>query len=484
MYGLMRAKTCGLSNDEKLRRRMHYCGTCKTLGAMYGARTRFLLNHDAVFLSELLSALSGDDERLDEWQSAYRSLNCLALPSSAGQLPVGLRYAATATLVMTELKVADQLADSANPAWRVADRTFKKSFLQAAETLAGFGVASDELFRLMDDQREREVRAVRGEIAQRPDDIVRELALPTARATGMIFAHGALAVGNESAEAAMRAIGEAFGELVYWLDALDDFKKDFQKGEFNALRTAYGTEGATLPVEVRRRVVRRVRELQLELSATLADLPISRARAELLASRLDQNLSRKLGTPLPVIAKSCAPRKRPTLGERWRDARDVARGIGDRFAESKAGSILVAPRVWLVFVGCLAMAFLFPVQARAAQTPRECFDIGFNLMALGSLVGSLPGLLFFFAPMAPQGESEEQRRRRQSESCWDGCCDASCCECCECAGNSGEAGCCCCECGSCAEGCGSSCEGCGGCGEGCGSCCECGECCSGCDCNC
>lgn len=474
MYGLMRARTCGLSNEDRLRRRMHYCGTCKTLGAMYGARTRFLLNHDAVFLSELLSALAGDDERLEEWQSAYRSLNCLTLPASAGELPAALRYAATATLVMTELKVADQLADSANPAWRVADRTFKKSFVQAAETLAGFGVASEELFRLMDEQKEREASAVRGELAQRPDDIVRELARPTVRATGLVFEHGAFAVGKDAAGSVMRAIGEAFGELVYWLDALEDFKKDFQKGEFNALRTAYGAEGATLPVEVRRRVMRRVRELQLELSASLADLAIPAARAELLASRLDQNLSRKLGTPLPVIAKSCAPRKRFTLGERWRDAREVARGIGDRFAESKAGSMLVAPRAWMVFVGCLTVAFLFPVPARAAQTPRECFDIGFNLMALGSLIGSLPGLLFFFAPMVdPQQAGQRRRKEGPCAGCCDCCGDAECC--CDCSA-------CTCESIDCCSGC----EACGSCGE-CGGCCEscgsCGDCCSGCDCN-
>lgn len=475
MYGLMRAKTCGLSDEDRLRRRMHYCGTCKTLGAMYGARTRFLLNHDAVFLSELLSALAGDDERLAEWQPAYRSLNCLALPSSSGELPAALRYAATATLVMTELKVDDQIADSANPAWRVARRTFEKSFVQAAETLAEFGVASDELFKLMDEQREREVRAVRGELAARPDEVVQQLAWPTVRATGLVFGHGAFAVGQESAEAVMRAIGEAFGELVYWLDALEDFKKDFRKREFNALRTAYGAEGETIPVEVRRRVVRRARELQLELSALLADLPIPAGRAELLASRLDQNLSRKLGAPLPVIAKSCAPRKRPTLGERWREAREVARGIGARFAESKAGSVLVAPRAWLVFVGCLAVAFLFPVQARAAQTPRECFDIGFNLMALGSLIGSLPGL-FFFAPMVdPQQAGQRRRKEGPCSGCCDACGDIECC--CDCSA-------CTCESLDCCGGCGEGCGGCGSCCEGCGGCCECGDCCSGCDCNC
>ncbi len=31
-----------------------YCGTCKTMGERYGQKTRLLLNHDTVFLAELL----------------------------------------------------------------------------------------------------------------------------------------------------------------------------------------------------------------------------------------------------------------------------------------------------------------------------------------------------------------------------------------------------------------------------------------------
>ena len=34
--------------------RLPYCGSCKTIGAMYGQRARLLLNHDMVFLAELL----------------------------------------------------------------------------------------------------------------------------------------------------------------------------------------------------------------------------------------------------------------------------------------------------------------------------------------------------------------------------------------------------------------------------------------------
>ena len=67
MFGLMRVKKCGMSEAEKHFRRLHYCGTCKTIGSLYGQKSRLLLNHDTVFLAEILSSLS--DENASEWQS-------------------------------------------------------------------------------------------------------------------------------------------------------------------------------------------------------------------------------------------------------------------------------------------------------------------------------------------------------------------------------------------------------------------------------
>ena len=98
MFGLMKARTCALSPELKRHRRLHYCGTCKTIGGLYGQSSRALLNHDTVFLAELLSALSGADAQLDEWHRAYQSYNCLALPRQRSAMPLGLQYAAAATL--------------------------------------------------------------------------------------------------------------------------------------------------------------------------------------------------------------------------------------------------------------------------------------------------------------------------------------------------------------------------------------------------
>jgi len=94
MFGLMKSRSCSLTPEQKLNRRLHYCGTCKTMGRLYGQRTRFLLNNDAVFLAELLSAISGAGHALADWDRAYQSYNCLSLPATPEAMPLPLQYAA------------------------------------------------------------------------------------------------------------------------------------------------------------------------------------------------------------------------------------------------------------------------------------------------------------------------------------------------------------------------------------------------------
>src|SRR5438132_460279 len=81
-------------------RRVHYCGTCKTMGSLYGQRSRVLLNFDAVFLAELLTALSSGPGGSPEWSGAYRSYNCFSLPKTAEEMPPGMQVAAAATIVL------------------------------------------------------------------------------------------------------------------------------------------------------------------------------------------------------------------------------------------------------------------------------------------------------------------------------------------------------------------------------------------------
>jgi hypothetical protein len=68
MYSLMKALTCSRHQDNTTPYRLHYCGTCKTMGPLYGQKSRFLLNHDAVFLSELLTLLAPDAAPPAAWE--------------------------------------------------------------------------------------------------------------------------------------------------------------------------------------------------------------------------------------------------------------------------------------------------------------------------------------------------------------------------------------------------------------------------------
>src|SRR5438874_10493879 len=131
MFGLMRAKNCGMSTDERRFRRLNYCGTCKTIGSRYSAKSRMVLNHDIVFLAEVLSALSGED--VTNWDKSYQSFNCLSLPK--GSIPGSLEFAAAANIILTMFKIEDHVADGEGVGYGVAARVMSSDFSKAERYL-------------------------------------------------------------------------------------------------------------------------------------------------------------------------------------------------------------------------------------------------------------------------------------------------------------------------------------------------------------
>lgn len=477
MFGLMKARTCSLSPELKRHRRLHYCGTCKTIGSLYGQAARAMLNHDTVFLAELLSALSGADRQLDQWNRAYQSYNCLALPPVATAMPLVLQYAAAATLTLAEFKLADHLLDSNRRRWRVVRRVFSKSFRRAAAQLAEWNFPVAELRRTLLSQEAREARAAN--LAISPAAALADLAEPTARATAMFMMHGAQLSGVTSATAAMRRIGRAFGTLVYLLDALEDYEKDARSGDFNALRAAWALADDRLPADIRRQVAERVWELAAEIDAALGELPIEPSRARLFVSRLQQNLSERLGTRLPVVAHQCNVRHatKKTLAERWREAVAAGRLLAEKQAGAHGSSLAARLASPFVFASVLPITFLFPQQAAQASSYRECLGLGLNLMALGGLAAAVAGRLRFASNSSEVEEAIKdeigkgragRKAARKAAAGGGGTGD----------GSGGSSCCCCidCDCCDCCDGC--------NCCDGCDCCSGCGDCCSGCDCDC
>lgn len=464
MFGLMRAKKCGMSEDEKHFRRLNYCGTCKTIGALYSQKARFLLNHDTVFLAEMLAALGGETAR--HWPSAYQSYNCLSVPKS--DLPPALQFAATTNVILTEFKLADAIADENRRRHKIAGKTFSKDFRKAEKILREWNFPLDRVKALLETQVERETTELSG---QTLEEKLENFAAPTAETTALFFGEGVRQTGNKESYDAAYRIGFSFGKIIYLVDAFEDFEKDFRRGQFNALRAAFDLKTEILAPEIRRKAVAIVKNLETEIAAAIHELPIPENQKALFVSRLAQNLQRKLKTNLPVLkAKkqiSCAPKPKTDFKTRWNSAAQKAHTMAGGFSWQMP----------LVFLFIFVFALAAPAQSREAKSARECFDLSFNLMFLGALltagVGAVLALPKAVWARSPEEIAAEEARKKAEQGGGDvsaeGCCDT--CDCC------------CCTCESCGEGdcaCGGCCDNCG-----CGGCCDncnCDGCC--CDCSC
>ncbi|CAN5319710.1 hypothetical protein BH10ACI2_BH10ACI2_07410 [soil metagenome] len=82
-------------------------------------------------------------------------------------------------------------------------------------------------------------------------------------------------------------------------------------------------------------------------------------------------------------------------------------------------------------------------QAREARSARECFDLGFNLMFIGSVFGSamaLPQKLFMETP--PEvGAEIANKAANDAKKGGSACCDSDCCDCCDCCDSCGSCDC-------------------------------------------
>lgn len=425
MYGLMRAGICSRHQERAYHRRLHYCGTCKTMGRLYGQKSRLLLNNDAVFLAELLSALASDGRPVPDWDRSFQSLNCLSLPAGTEEMPLALQVAATATLVMSEFKVADRLDDGGNGKWKLAQRVYSQSFCDASKRMKEWGFPLTAMWERYRTQRPREAEVQAGVEERGVLQAIEYVAEPTATVTGWTFQHGAAVVGAAAeTQQTMYELGFAFGSLVYVLDALDDYSEDLKRGDFNALQAAFQLPGASaerservgpsLPQSCRATTEAYLWEIAGRVVSLIRALPLPEDVAALFTARLQSNLARRLD-PLP----SSSARSRPILQRIFHAVRRILRIPAWQPAYALSGGTPTtvhlaedqgAPEEGLTQNGV-------PTKARGCGGCNGCGDGGCDCCAIACCDGGC-------------------------ECCADGGCSA-----CECCGGCGEC------CGSCGSGC-------------------------------
>lgn len=270
MFGLMRGR------GEQ--RRLHYCGTCKTIGQQYGHAARLLLNHDAVFLAELLTHLAGTET--SGWDHAYQQRACWAKPVD---LPEVLQYAAAVTVFLADAKISDHVQDTRQRRWLWAQRWLGSRTRLSEQALAKWQLPLADIRRELATQTDRERCLTSGWT---------DWASPTATVTGQFFGHGAGLIGHPELAEPLAKAGRRFGELVYLLDAWEDYDRDVADGSFNALHAEFG--------ERRRAVV--------EVASAEAERSLRALGCELFAARLKQNVAGRLGLTFPILCQCRVPR--------------------------------------------------------------------------------------------------------------------------------------------------------------------------------
>lgn len=425
MFGLMKpVRSCGQQCHDSLdykQFRMHYCGTCKTIGHHYGHKARMVLNFDAVFLSELLSKLS--EQNLTTWEDSLQAYNrCFTMPDGENSLPISLQYAAAANVLLAELKIDDNIRDRASKRYRVARWLLSKSFKRAAAQLEAWGVATDEFWQCVDLQNVRETSMQREfESVEACLDFYAE---PTARMTARIFEQGANVAERTDQAAAMYALGWQFGRLMYVLDAFEDVERDLARGQFNPLALYYGAT-ETLSESEFEALRMQIQGIESTIYDLFKTLDLSPETQDLYASRLSSNLAMR------IFRDRTIPRTwRQRVAMRWERAKQTA------------DNIVCQPTTWGQQVKYYMVSFAVFVTPQASQHLENSAKgqiVGWVAIFTAMMAGIGLGRQAWAASQTPPLKQKRslwqrfkgifRRKRNAADPCLSECCSL-CCECC------------------------------------------------------
>ncbi len=196
--------------------RAYYCGLCKQLGQTYGQFSRLLLNYDLVLVALLADALSGE-------KGQPHAEGCIVNPVVKRTMmhqTDGLALAADGLVMLSYHQLLDHMADEGGkrvlyaPAYPVLRRQYKKAEAKRPEL-------AQVISRQM--QRQQELEAAGCKI---PD----EACDPTAQMCAALFQEAAC---HEEQKHILHRLGLFSGQIVYLLDAAEDFDKDFKNNRYN-----------------------------------------------------------------------------------------------------------------------------------------------------------------------------------------------------------------------------------------------------------
>ncbi len=365
MFGLLQNKK--LTIEEFSDFRLNYCGTCKTIGKLYGHKERLLLNFDVVFLSELLAAVYNRREDFNY----IKPYTCLTLPSKEEHIPQFLKYTASINILLGHYKILDNANDAKYKfnIWILFQYLTNSNFRKAKKYLIELKLPVDDIDKQIKEQFNREKEKI---LFDNLEGTLKYYSNQTAQITGLAFKHSVSSCNDEQLSRTFWEIGQVFGEIVYIIDAIEDYGKDKKNEVFN-LFLLYDLEDKSKMIEKAKVYIYERLE---QIKSCINLLPISEVKQKTFASNLVLNINGKISpTKCCSSAKNCT-NKGFSFKERYQFAIATAKSISLK----KKNAIMRFSSFTFLTVLLLLFFNIFPhfIYAANDATPKTdcCKDCG------------------------------------------------------------------------------------------------------------
>ncbi len=306
MFGLLKHRK--LDEEQYSDFRLNYCGTCKTIGKLYGQKERLFLNYDIVFLSELLSSIKNCPEDFNY----IKPYTCLTLPKHVKDIPEYLQYTASINILLGNYKILDNVVDSKFKlnVWRGLKNLFDTNFRKAKLYLSNKEFPIELIEESIDEQFRREKSRISFE---KIEDTIRYYSSPTSQITENVFRHGVIANNDEILSGLMAEIGSKFGEIIYLIDAIEDYSSDKKSGNFNLFLTHDQSNEVGIIEKGKEYIYTNLQIIEKNLNK----LPISNIKKKAFVSNLYLNVNAKISDKKCCSIPKKQPIKRLSVRERY-----------------------------------------------------------------------------------------------------------------------------------------------------------------------
>lgn len=224
MFGYIKPNALELKVKEHELYKATYCGLCKTMGKCTGCMSNLTLSYDFAFLA-LMRIVA------DKTECKIKKRGCVAHPFKRRpmlEINETLRYCAKSSVILTRLKLKDNINDS-------------HGFARFKAKMAG-------LVSIFLKKTPKDLKELESEISQLIDKLTEYEKENTDSLDLVASTFGELLgiVASYNYEGTlsklMYDIGFHLGKWIYVIDAIDDFYDDIKKHSFNALVNSYGAE--------------------------------------------------------------------------------------------------------------------------------------------------------------------------------------------------------------------------------------------------